>query len=49
VTVRNPGRIEGRGDRRTQLLRHIGEVDAQEPGVGPCSACATRWRLPCSS
>ena len=49
MAVADPRRGERRGHRLAQLRRHVGEVEAQEPGVGPCSARAARSRLPCSS
>ncbi len=49
MAVLDPRRGERSGNRLPQLRRHVGEVEAQERGVGPCSARAARSRLPCSS
>ena len=49
VAVGDPGGVERRRDRLAQLRGNVGEVEAQERGVGPCSVRAARSRLPCSS
>jgi hypothetical protein len=49
VAIADAGGGERGGDRLVKFRRHVGEVGAQEPGVGPCSARAARSRLPCSS
>ena len=49
VAVGDSGGGERRRDRGAQIRGNVGEVEAQERGVGPCSARAARSRLPCSS
>ena len=49
VAVAHAGRVERRRHRRPQLRRNVGEVRAQERGLGPCSVRAACSRPPCSS
>jgi hypothetical protein len=49
VALGDAGGVERRAHRGTQILGNVGEIQAQERGVGPCSLRAA-WVPPsCSS
>jgi hypothetical protein len=49
VAVGDADSTQGRRHRLAQIIGNVGEVQAQERGVGPCSVCTACSRLPCWS